>query len=175
MTYRSLFAALIIASFALLARQPAQAQSTGDYWKSAAIIGGSTAAGAYIGHKLGGTPGTVIGAGVGASLGYAIDARRRRNEAYNNEAYAYGDNGGYYGPDAQYGPYGNGAPYDGGPYGSNGPYAGNGSYGPYGPNGGYSGPYSGGPYGYGSPYPYPSGSGFRSSSSRLTTSRVRPR
>ena len=99
----------VIAIFTSVAMQPAQAQSA-DTWKSIAIIGGSTAAGAYIGHKVAGRTGAVIGAGVGASAGYAIDRRRRANEYYNQ--YANGD-GGYYGNDGGY--YGNGG-YNGGPY-----------------------------------------------------------
>lgn len=83
---------------------PAQAQS-GDTWKSVVIIGGSTAAGAYIGHKVGGTTGAYVGAAVGASAGYAIDRRRRQNE-YNNYPYGedgyYGNNGGYNGNDYPY-------------------------------------------------------------------------
>jgi len=101
----SRFAAIaIIVTFTSLAMQPAQAQSA-DTWKSVAIIGGSTAAGAYIGHKVGGRTGALVGAGVGASTGYAIDRRRRANEYYNQ----YGDNGyngnngGYYGNGAYYG------------------------------------------------------------------------
>lgn len=178
MTYRSAFKNILwlaiaaISSFVMA--QPSQAQ-TADYWKSAAIIGGSTAVGAYVGHKIAGTPGTVIGAGIGASAGYAIDARRRRNSSYNNEAYAYGDQSGYgapYGPNGPYdpnagynGPYSGSSQYPGpygpnGGYGQNGPYGGYGQNGPYGGNGGY-GPYSGG-------YPYP---GFQSSSARQRSSR----
>ena len=136
-----LVALAVAASFMTLAIQPAQAQSS-DYWKSAAIIGGSTAAGAYIGHKLAGPTGTMIGAGMGAAVGYAVDSRRRAG-AYN----AYGD--GNYGPNAQYGPYGGNAPY-GGPYnGPSGPNAG-----PYGNGGPYGGnaPYGNGPYGGAYPY-----------------------
>jgi hypothetical protein len=105
--------------------QPAQAQSS-DTWKSIAIIGGSTAAGAYIGHKMAGRTGAMVGAGVGASVGYAIDRRRRSNEYYDQ----YGDNG-YYGNDPYYG--------NGGYYGGtdNGPY--NGSYDPYGYPSGFKG------------------------------------
>jgi len=120
-----LVALALVATFASMALQPAQAQSS-DTWKSIAIIGGSTAAGAYIGHKVGGSTGTFVGAAVGASAGYAIDKRRRANQYYNQ----YGDNG-YYGT---------GAPYsgdDGGYYG----------------NGGYNGPYdNGGSYPYPSGY-----------------------
>ena len=83
-----LVALALVATFASMALQPAQAQSS-DTWKSIAIIGGSTAAGAYIGHKVGGSTGTFVGAAVGASAGYAIDKRRRANEYYNQ----YGDNG----------------------------------------------------------------------------------
>lgn len=108
----------MVVVFASLAIQPAQAQSS-DTWKSVAIIGGSTAAGAYIGHKVAGPTGMWIGAGIGASAGYAIDRRRRQNE-YNQYGY-YGDQSGYYDPNAGYypnggyypGPYGN-APYPGG-------------------------------------------------------------
>lgn len=162
------FALALVASLMLLARPSAQAQSTGDYWKSAAIIGGSTAAGAYIGHKVGGTAGTVIGAGVGASAGYAID-RRRRQSQYNNNPYASND------PAAQYSPYGNTDPY------------GQGGYSPYPANGGYNGPYNNGPYaggpsngqgGYGpygnaGPYgsPYPGPYGFQSRTSATANSR----
>jgi hypothetical protein len=102
--------------------KPAQAQSS-DTWKSVAIIGGSTLAGAYIGHKIGGTTGAYVGAAAGASTGYAIDRWRRQNE-YNNGY--YGNNGGYYG---------NNGPYYGGNYPPN-------------DNGGYYG----GPYGYQSGY-----------------------
>lgn len=129
----------IIATFTLAAMQPAQAQSS-DTWKSVAIIGGSTVAGAYIGHKVGGSTGAWIGAAAGASTGYAIDKRRRQGQYYNQ----YGYNG-----------YGDGAPY----YGDNGGYYGNGGYnGPY-DNGGYNGPYDNG-----GSYPYPSG--FQSNNSR---------
>ena len=105
----------MLAAFTLLALRPAQAQSS-DTWKSVAIIGGSTAAGAYVGHKIAGSTGALIGAGVGSSVGYEIDSRRRAN-AYNNQ-YAYGD-GGYYGTNGAY--YGNGE-YNGGPYASTYPY-----------------------------------------------------
>src|SRR5690348_16754421 len=114
----------LIAAFTSVAMQPAQAQSS-DTWKSVAIIGGSTAAGAYIGHKMAGRTGAVVGAGVGASVGYSIDRRRRANE-YNQ----YGDNG-YYGNDPYYG---NGG-YYGGP--NSGPY--NGPYDPYGYPSGFQG------------------------------------
>jgi hypothetical protein len=107
----------IIAAFTSLALQPAQAQSS-DTWKSVAIIGGSTAAGAYIGHKMAGGTGAMIGAGLGATVGYEIDSRRRANEysqygyndPYGNGGY-YGSNGGYYGNDGYYG-----GPNDGGYY-----------------------------------------------------------
>jgi hypothetical protein len=105
-------ALLLVAAF--MSVMPAHAQN-GDTWKSIAIIGGSTAAGAYIGHKVGGTTGAYVGAAVGATAGYAIDKRRRQNENYNNGY--YGDNGGYY-------------PDNGGYYGNNDPYDGNGGY-PY--------------------------------------------
>src|SRR5690348_9752106 len=114
-----LVALALVAAFTSVAMQPAQAQSS-DTWKSVAIIGGSTAAGAYIGHKMAGRTGAVVGAGVGASVGYSIDRRRRANE-YNQ----YGDNG-YYGND----PYHGNSGYYGGPYdGPSGPY--NGPYDPY--------------------------------------------
>ena len=102
----------ILAAFVLLAIRPAQAQSA-DTWKSVAIIGGSTAAGAYVGHKIAGPTGTLIGAGVGVSVGYTIDQRRRASEYNNQDAYG---NGGYYGTGGPY--YGNGE-YNGDP----GPYA----------------------------------------------------
>ena len=117
-----LVALALVAAFTSVAMQPAQAQSS-DTWKSIAIIGGSTAAGAYIGHKMAGRTGAVVGAGVGASVGYSIDRRRRANE-YNNQ---YGD--GYYGNDPYYGNSG----YYGGP--DNGPYSG--PYDPYGYPSGY--------------------------------------
>ena len=105
-----LVALLLVATFTSV--MPARAQSA-DTWKSIAIIGGSTAAGAYIGHKVGGSRGAYVGAAVGASAGYAIDRRRRQNENYNS-AYPYGD-GGYYGD-------------NGGYYGNDYPYSGNGGY-----------------------------------------------
>ena len=129
-----LVALAIVTVFTSLTLQPAQAQSA-DTWKSIAIIGGSTAAGAYIGHKVGGRTGALVGAGVGASAGYAIDRRRRANQYYNQ--YAYGD-GGYYGNNGGY--YGN----NGGYYGNDGGYYGKGGY-----NGG---PYDGGGYPYPSSY-----------------------
>lgn len=118
---------MLLAMFISLTPKQAQAQSS-DTWKSIAIIGGSTAAGAIVGHAVGGRTGAYVGAAVGAGTGYAIDHRRRQNE-YNNGY--YGNNGnynpsGYYGNDPNYG---------------NGPYYGNGGY--YGgpanqyPNGGY--------------------------------------
>ena len=106
----------ILVAFTAVALQPAHAQSS-DTWKSVAIIGGATAAGAYIGHKVAGPTGAWIGAGVGASAGYAIDRKRRENQAYNQYGYensGYDPNGGYYDPNGGY--YGNGGPY-GGPYG----------------------------------------------------------
>ena len=102
-------ALLLVATFTYV--MPAAAQSA-DTWKSVAIIGGSTAAGAYVGHKIAGTKGTYIGAAVGASAGYAIDRRRRQNENNNNADYPYG--GGYY--------------PDNGGYPSNDPNSGNGGY-----------------------------------------------
>lgn len=106
----SLIALAMVATFTSVAVEPAHAQSA-DTWKSVAIIGGSTAAGAYVGHKVAGRTGALVGAGIGASAGYAIDRRRRQNEYYNQ--YAYGD-GGYY-PNS-------------GPYYGNAPYYGNGGY-----------------------------------------------
>jgi hypothetical protein len=127
----SRFVALaMVATFTSVAMQPAHAQSA-DTWKSVAIIGGSTAAGAYIGHKMAGSTGAVVGAGLGASAGYAIDRRRRANQYYNQTAY----DDGYYGDNGN----------NGGYYGSNGN---NGGY--YGNDGYYGGPADGG-------YPYPSG------------------
>lgn len=113
-----LVALAMVATFTSLAMQPAQAQSA-DTWKSVAIIGGSTAAGAYIGHKVGGSTGALVGAGLGASAGYEIDRRRPANEYYNqSSAYGdgyYGDNGGYYGNGGYNGPYdGGGYPYPSG-------------------------------------------------------------
>ena len=100
-----LVALLLVATFASV--MTAQVQNA-DAWKSVAIIGGSTAAGAYIGHKVGGNTGAYVGAAVGASAGYAIDRRWRQNQNYNSN-YPSG-NGGYYG---------NGLPYsgNGGSYG----------------------------------------------------------
>ena len=113
-----LVALALVATFASVAMQPAQAQSA-DTWKSVAIIGGSTAVGAYVGHKVGGSTGALVGAGVGASAGYAIDRRRRANEYYNQSAYGdsgyYGNNGGNYGGDYGNGGYNSGT-YDGGAY-----------------------------------------------------------
>lgn len=99
-------AALLLAA-TLTTAIPAQAQN-GDTWKSIAIIGGSTAAGAIIGHKIAGRTGMAIGAAAGATAGYAIDRHRRNNE-YNNGHYGYygGNNNGYYGSNDPY--YGNGA------------------------------------------------------------------
>ncbi|MGZ4816733.1 MAG: hypothetical protein ACXVZV_15060 [Terriglobales bacterium] len=120
LTGASAFALLLVAAFT--SAVPAQAQS-GDTWKSVAIIGGSTAAGAYIGHKVGGTSGAYVGAAVGATAGYAIDRRRRQNQ-YNQYGYGngvpYGDNGGYYGNNDPY--YGNGGYYGNGPNGYPAPY-----------------------------------------------------
>ena len=113
----------MVATLTSVAVQPAQAQSA-DTWKSIAIIGGTTAAGAYVGHKVAGPAGALVGAGVGASTGYAIDQYRRRNQYYNQDA--YGD-GGYY-PDSR-------------GYPGNGPYYGDGGY--------YGGSYDGGAYGPG--------------------------
>ena len=85
-----LVALALVATFASMALQPAQAQSS-DTWKSIAIIGG-----------------------------YAIDKRRRANEYYNqygdNGYYGTGapysgDDGGYYGNGGYNGPYDNGGSY----------------------------------------------------------------
>lgn len=106
---RYLFAILLLGTVVSLLPNQAEAQTmSSDTWKSVAIIGGSTAAGAYIGHRVAGRTGTYIGAAAGATAGYAIDRRRRRNE-YNN---------GYYG---NYGNYSS-APYQSGAYGY--PYSG---------------------------------------------------
>jgi len=120
-----LIALTMVVAFGLLAIPPAQAQ-TADTWKSVAIIGGSTAAGAYIGHKVAGSTGAYIGAGIGATAGYAIDRRRRQNEAYNQGYYPDNGNTGYYDPNAGYpsGVY-NGGPYDNGGYPGGMPYQGN--------------------------------------------------
>ncbi len=118
--------AALVLTLALITAHPAQAQ-TGDTWKSIAIIGGSTAAGAIIGHKIGGATGAYVGAAAGAATGYAIDRHRRNNE-YNNGYYNsgyYPDNGGYY-------------PSNGGYYGNGSPYPSNGGYYPYQTNTGYS-------------------------------------
>jgi hypothetical protein len=117
----SFIAVALIAAIALLGTQPAQAQ-TADTWKSVAIIGGTTAAGAYIGHKLGGSRGALVGAGIGGAAGYAIDRRRRTNRynqyGYNDGGY-YGSPDGYYENSGYYGNSGNYGPYDEGGY----PYA----------------------------------------------------
>ena len=112
----------LVLTIALVAAHPAQAQS-GDTWKSIAIIGGSTAAGAIIGHKVAGPTGAYIGGAAGAAAGYAIDRHRRNNE-YNNGYYNgdYPNNGGYY-------------PNNGGYYGN--AYPSNGGYYPYQDNNGY--------------------------------------
>ena len=140
-----LIALAMLVTFTLAAMQPAQAQSS-DTWKSVAIIGGSTAAGAYVGHKIAGPTGAWIGAGVGATAGYAIDRKRRENEYYNQaENGNYDPNSGYYGNG---GPYGNSGPYaNSGPYGNSGPYA---NTGPYGNGGSYQ---NGGYYRDGAAYP----------------------
>lgn len=139
-----LAALLVIATLA--AAVPARAQSS-DTWKSVAIIGGSTAAGAYIGHRVGGTTGAYVGAAVGATAGYAIDRKRRQNE-YNN--YGYNNDGGYYPSNGGYYPSnGNGGYYpNDGYYGNNDPSYGNGGY-------------------YGGPY----GNGFNANSKHLTSRR----
>ena len=115
-------AVALVAAFSLMATQSAQAQSA-DTWKSVAIIGGTTAAGAYIGHKVGGSKGALVGAGIGAAAGYAIDRRRRANDynqySYNYPGYYGGDDGyyddGYYRDEGYYGQYGgDGYPYPSG-------------------------------------------------------------
>jgi hypothetical protein len=108
---RYFLAILLLGTVVSLLPNQAQAQTTAsDTWKSVAIIGGSTAAGAYIGHRVAGRTGAYVGAAAGATAGYAIDRHRRQNE-YNN---------GYYG---NYNGYYNDAPYQNGaygyPYGSN--------------------------------------------------------
>ena len=112
---------MLLAMFVSLTPARAQAQSS-DTWKSVAIIGGSTAAGAVLGHAVAGRTGAWIGAAAGGATGYAIDRRRRQNQ-YNNE-YGYNqpypnNGGGYYG-NGQY--YPSNAPYDpnGGYYGGPG-------------------------------------------------------
>jgi hypothetical protein len=98
---RGYLVAIVVAA-TFVSAAPAQAQVS-DAWKSAAIIGGSTAAGAYLGHKIAGSSGAYVGAAAGAAAGYAIDQRRRQNEY--NDGYSsdgpYGDNGGSYGNDDQ--------------------------------------------------------------------------
>ena len=92
-----LIALTMIVALATLAVQPAHAQSA-NTWKSIAIIGGTTAAGAYIGHRVGGGKGALIGTGVGATTGYVIDRHRRANQYYNESAYRDGySNDGYNG------------------------------------------------------------------------------
>ena len=99
---------LLVATVASV--MPAHAQSA-DTWKSIAIIGGSTAAGAYIGHRVAGSTGAYVGAAAGAATGYAIDRHRRQNEYYNNDYSS--SNGGYYGNNYPYS--GNGGYYGGSP------------------------------------------------------------
>ena len=133
-TRTRLLAVALVIAFTAVAMQPAHAQSS-DTWKSVAIIGGSTAAGAYIGHKIAGPTGAWIGAGVGATAGYAIDKKRRDNEY---REYGYNDPNGYYGQSGSYDP-------NAGYYPNNGSNGNNGGY--YGgPNGNYGGPYDGGRY-----------------------------
>lgn len=121
---RRLVAVLLAATFTSVL--PAGAQSA-DTWKSVAIIGGSTAAGAYIGHKVAGTTGAYVGAAVGASAGYAIDRHRRQNENYNGD-YPYADNGNYPDNGGYYGDNGSNYPDNGGYYGGNYPNSGDGGY-----------------------------------------------
>ena len=117
-----LVALMLLAMFISLTPSQAKAQSS-DTWKSVAIIGGSTAAGAILGHAVAGRTGAYVGAAVGAGTGYAIDRRRRQNE-YNN---------GYYGNNGTYNPSGS---YGDGPYYGNGGYYGDPS-GQYGNGNGY--------------------------------------
>ena len=125
-TTSRLIAIALVMTFTAVAMQPAQAQTT-DTWKSVAIIGGTTAAGAYVGHKVAGSTGALIGAGIGATAGYAIDRRRRQNDAYNQEYYPDNGSTGYYDPNGAYYPTGgyNGGPYDNGAYSGGSPYQGN--------------------------------------------------
>ena len=62
----SFVAVVLVAAMTVLGTRPAQAQNV-DTWKSVAIIGGATAAGAYIGHKVGGRTGALVGAGIGGA------------------------------------------------------------------------------------------------------------
>ncbi len=134
-----LIAVALVMAFMAVAMQPAQAQSS-DTWKSVAIIGGSTAAGAYVGHKIAGPTGAWIGAGVGATAGYAIDKKRRDNQ-YNQYGYNNGPNG-YYGESGPYDANAGYYPNNGGYYPNNGGYGNSGGY--YGgSNGNYGGPYNG--------------------------------
>jgi len=131
---------LLLVGMLMTSSAPAQAQNN-DAWISAAIIGGSTAAGAIIGHRVAGTTGAYVGAAVGGATGYAID-RRRRQSQYNNGY--YGDNGGYSG---------NGQGDSGGPYPNNRRSRNNGGYGN---DGGYGNNYpQSGDGGYGDPSAYP--------------------
>lgn len=112
-----MIALLLVASF--MSVKPAQAQVSSDTWKSVAIIGGSTAAGAYIGHRVAGSTGAYVGAAAGAATGYAIDRRRRQSE-YNSGYYGnngpYSSNGGYYPAPNNDPSYGNGGYYGGNGY-----------------------------------------------------------
>src|SRR3569832_1088853 len=58
-TTSRMIALALVVTFTVLAMEPAQAQSN-DTWKSVAIIGGATAAGAYVGHKIAGSTGAYI-------------------------------------------------------------------------------------------------------------------
>jgi len=130
-----LFVLLLAAMFASVL--PAHAQSN-DAWKSAAIIGGSTAAGAYVGYRVGGSTGAYIGAATGAAAGYAIDQRRRQAE-YNN---------GYYGDNGDYSP-NDGGGYSGDDYPQSRRSGRRGNYPQSGDDGGY---YGGSPNGYPADY-----------------------
>ena len=109
-TSSRLIALAMIVTFTSVAMQPAHAQSA-DTWKSVDNINRYTLAGPNILKKNTGRTGALIGGGIGATAGYAIDRRRRANEYYNQSAYGdgyYGPNGGYYGNSGYYG-----GPYDG--------------------------------------------------------------
>ncbi len=67
----------LVVAFTAVAMQPAQAQTSADTWKSVAIIGGSTAAGAGVGAVLGGGSGAKRGAVVGLLGGTVYDLATR--------------------------------------------------------------------------------------------------
>jgi hypothetical protein len=103
---RNVIAVLVVATVASVV--PARAQVS-DAWKSAAIIGGSTAAGSYVGYRVAGSAGAYVGAALGGAAGYAIDQRRRQSEyGYSND----GNNGGDYGNDGSNGSDGSYGPDD---------------------------------------------------------------